>query len=428
MKKIIIIFLCMFTANSIFAGWTTVNMGTTNEFTSVSMPTDQIHFLTAINTTTYEGTLYKSTNGGATWTTLSLPSNFKLPMVCNFAPGGMNGMIAGSSLLGTSNGGVDWMPIYSPTDTVLFFGVDIRGETAWSLWAVGNKMNNGVPVIIRCANMNVAVPVYTRLTLPSNMSTLHLTSVSAMDSMTCYIGVESNSSFRGVIRTTDKGVSWTQLNTGGIEVWDIEMENNGYGYIVSGGSSSCYVQRTSDYGSTWSTVYSGTSGALKSLLQNNGLYAAGNNGKIIRSSDGGQSWVSQNSGTTANLNFINSLESNTNIMYAGGENGVLLKTLDGGVGINNISSSIPDKNLLYQNYPNPFNPSTTIKFDLKKSSYVKLIVFDALGREVETIVNEYLNIGTYTADWNSIGNTSGIYFYRLITNDFTDTGKMILMK
>lgn len=67
----------------------------------------------------------------------------------------------------------------------------------------------------------------------------------------------------------------------------------------------------------------------------------------------------------------------------------------GGVNVNNISTIVPDKNYLYQNYPNPFNPSTTIKFDLNKSADVTLTIFDALGREVETIVNEKIEAGTY---------------------------------
>jgi len=428
MKTNIIALVILFFANVCIAGWTSVNMGTTNEFTSVSMPSDQVYYLTAINPSTYAGTLYKSTNGGTTWAVVSLPSNFNLPMVCNFAEGGVNGMIAGSSLIGTSNSGASWMAVYEPLDTVLFFGVDIKGNSAWSLWAVGNKMNNGVPVIVRCANMNVAVPVYTRLTLPSNMSTYHLTSVCAKDSMVCYVGVESNASFRGIIKTTDKGATWTQLITGGIEIWDFEIEDNGYGYAVSGGSTNGYVQKTSDFGSTWSTVYSGSTGALKSLLQNNFIYAAGKNGTIIKSTDGGQSWSTQITGTTSNLNFINCLNSNPNKMYAGGANGTVLMTTDGGTGINNITSAIPDKNYLYQNYPNPFNPNTIIKFDLKKSSYVTMKIYDSMGREVETLVNEKLEAGTFAASWNGTNFPSGIYFYKMIADGFNQSGKMILVK
>jgi hypothetical protein len=84
--------------------------------------------------------------------------------------------------------------------------------------------------------------------------------------------------------------------------------------------------------------------------------------------------------------------------------------------------------LLYQNYPNPFNPSTFIKFDVSKGSFVSLKVFDALGREVVVLVNEDLRPGTYEADWNASQYPSGVYFYQLSTDGFNKTMKMILVK
>ena len=81
-----------------------------------------------------------------------------------------------------------------------------------------------------------------------------------------------------------------------------------------------------------------------------------------------------------------------------------------------------------QNYPNPFNPSTNIKFELPKTGNVKLVIYDVLGREVETLLNEKLNAGSYEAVWNADKYSSGVYFYKLETGDFTQTKKMILMK
>ena len=83
---------------------------------------------------------------------------------------------------------------------------------------------------------------------------------------------------------------------------------------------------------------------------------------------------------------------------------------------------------LYQNYPNPFNPTTSIRFDLKKTSHVKLIVYDILGREVALLVNEKLGYGGYTVDWYAKGYTSGVYFYKLITDKYVDVKKMVLIK
>lgn len=97
-------------------------------------------------------------------------------------------------------------------------------------------------------------------------------------------------------------------------------------------------------------------------------------------------------------------------------------------GINQNGTTIPDNFSLSQNYPNPFNPVTNIKFNLPKSGYVKLVVFDVMGREVATMLNENLNAGSYTADFDASNLSSGIYFYKLVTADFTDTKKMMLVK
>jgi uncharacterized delta-60 repeat protein len=98
------------------------------------------------------------------------------------------------------------------------------------------------------------------------------------------------------------------------------------------------------------------------------------------------------------------------------------------IGIKPISNEIPNGYKLSQNYPNPFNPFTKIKFTLPRSSFAKLVVYDALGEEMETIVNEQLNTATYEVDWNAAKYPSGVYFYSLSAGDFTETKKMILNK
>ncbi len=84
--------------------------------------------------------------------------------------------------------------------------------------------------------------------------------------------------------------------------------------------------------------------------------------------------------------------------------------------------------LLSQNYPNPFNPKTKIRFDVPTTSFTKLIVYDLLGREVATLVNEELKPGSYEADWDASNFSSGVYFYKIISGDFVETKKMVLMK
>lgn len=103
------------------------------------------------------------------------------------------------------------------------------------------------------------------------------------------------------------------------------------------------------------------------------------------------------------------------------------------VGIQPISSIVPEKFLLYQNYPNPFNPITKIKFDIPKytnrdRSNIRLIVFDVLGREVITLLNEKLNEGSYQVTFDGSNSTSGVYYYSLEIGNYRETKKFILLK
>jgi hypothetical protein len=89
---------------------------------------------------------------------------------------------------------------------------------------------------------------------------------------------------------------------------------------------------------------------------------------------------------------------------------------------------LPKSYALSQNYPNPFNPTTSISYDIPQNSYVSLKIFDVLGNEVQTLVNEKQDAGNYTVTFNADGITSGIYFYQLETGNFVTTKKMVLMK
>jgi hypothetical protein len=100
----------------------------------------------------------------------------------------------------------------------------------------------------------------------------------------------------------------------------------------------------------------------------------------------------------------------------------------GTVGISQIGNNIPKKFALSQNYPNPFNPVTKIKFDVPKNGNVTLEVFNNLGQVVSTLHNGYTSAGYYEASFDGSKLTSGMYFYRITSKDFTETKKMILVK
>lgn len=99
------------------------------------------------------------------------------------------------------------------------------------------------------------------------------------------------------------------------------------------------------------------------------------------------------------------------------------------IGVKRISSGVPQKFNLYQNYPNPFNPATKIKFDIAKgNSPVKIVVYDFLGKEVTTLINEPLSAGSYEVTFDATHYSSGVYFYRIVSTDFSETKRMALIK
>jgi hypothetical protein len=130
---------------------------------------------------------------------------------------------------------------------------------------------------------------------------------------------------------------------------------------------------------------------------------------------------------SSNLNSVTLLKNYANTAWSIYNSGF-------SVGIQNISTEIPSKFSLSQNFPNPFNPTTKIRFDIQKSvvssqySVVTLKVFDILGKEIATIVNERLQPGTYEASFDGSNYSSGIYFYKLQTEGFINTKKIILLK
>ena len=113
-----------------------------------------------------------------------------------------------------------------------------------------------------------------------------------------------------------------------------------------------------------------------------------------------------------------------------GSGGIILRTTNGGVSFveEQEISEIPTDYKLSHNYPNPFNPSTNIRYSIPQSSNIVIKVFDILGNEIETLVNEDKPVGTYEITWYAEKLSSGIYFYRLQAGSFVETKKMVLLR
>jgi len=196
-------------------------------------------------------------------------------------------------------------------------------------------------------------------------------------------------------------------------------------------------------------LYKSTNGGLNWAFQNNpvsqytypqindikfsypfGFAAHGtpSSGAIMITSDNGNTWTVDN-GTNTWFDCLSTY--NDYLVHCGaGEGKIWYTTIPSGV--KTISKNVPEKFLLYQNYPNPFNPTTNIKFDVpsvrQASLLVTLKVYDIMGKEVQTLVNESLKPGTYEATFDGSMLNSGVYFYRIQAGDYSETKKMLMIK
>jgi photosystem II stability/assembly factor-like uncharacterized protein len=235
----------------------------------------------------------------------------------------------------------------------------------------------------------------------------------------------------GVFRSTDAGANWTAVNSGLVYNVVFSLAASGAN-LFAGTMSRVYV--SADNGANWATCKSGMNvGELVRCLATSpkatggiNVFAGSQGGGIYYSGDLGQNWSSVFTGFT-----------DTDV-YSFAVLGGTLFAASGGVWKRPIaemttsteasSDEIPLVCNLKQNYPNPFNPATGIAFSVSAKVRASLKIYDMLGREVETLVEEVKSPGRYTVRWDAGKFASGVYFYRLIAGDFVQTRKLTLMK
>ena len=217
-----------------------------------------------------------------------------------------------------------------------------------------------------------------------------------------------------IIRTTDGGNTWELIQTGlSFElIYDIQMINENLAYASC---SAGIVLQTTDGGQSWNAFNTGVNKELSDIdfISESIGIAVGTQGTILRTDNGGVNWSVQNSFTNQNLESICFIDENS--ATAVGWAGTILHTANGGVTFiedeeNDFTQ--PKEFLLQQNYPNPFNPNTSIQYAISSTQFVTLKVYDLLGREVATLVNEEKPAGSYNAQFtiNNVQLSSGIYF------------------
>jgi hypothetical protein len=231
-----------------------------------------------------------------------------------------------------------------------------------------------------------------------------------------------------ILKTANGGTNWVQQSSGTTSyLWGVSFTDANTGTTVGTYGT---ILRTTDGGATWNQQSSGTTNHLfgVSFIDANYGTVVGGYGTILRTTDGGTTWNQQSSRTGGTLRSVSFIDVNYGTVVGSG--GAILRTTNGGATFveEEMIDGIPSEYLVSQNYPNPFNPTTKIRYTVPNSSKVVIKVFDILGKEIETLMNEEKPAGTYEVKWNGSNLPSGVYFYQLKAGTFVETKKMILLR
>jgi hypothetical protein len=241
----------------------------------------------------------------------------------------------------------------------------------------------------------------------------------------------------GVYRSSDSGLSWAPANEGltNNAIWSLAVSGT---YLYAGVTGGIF--RSTDNAASWMQVENGVT-VLRVAANNSCVIArfGPNAGTLYLSTDHGTSWRDLNSETLWDDAWNVYIHNGYVFTAAWGKgSGVWRCRLDELVSCDQSQPAIPGGFLLQQNYPNPFNPVTHIRYQISDLRYVKLTVYDLLGREVAVLVDEEKPPGSYDVQFSAKGGSasgrdasglsSGVYFYRLQAADFTQTKRLLLLR
>jgi photosystem II stability/assembly factor-like uncharacterized protein len=406
MKKLIVLFSFLAVHSISYSQWVQVNSGTSSFLQSIQIIGINTGYAAGFN-----GTVLRTTDGGLTWSSRTSPSSGNINKIF-FAPvgSGTTGWAGGTGLFKSTNGGGNWEQQSASVIADMYFADANTGAVLTSELAFGKTSNGG-----------------SNFTLTNITSRTDLAGKSLRFAVISYaLGVNAAGDSSFIFKSTNTGDTWAQVFKINGFYSSFSFVNNNTGIMCG---SSGLIRKTTDGGSSWPIINSGTSVNLQkaAYISSSIAYITGLNGVILKSTDAGATWLQQQSGTGQVLKDVLGFENDLALICGG--NGTILRTTNGGLtAINQQSNEIADSYSLSQNYPNPFNPSTKIRFSLPVHGFTKVTVYNSLGKEAAVIVNEALNAGSYQVNWNAAGFTSGVYYYRIVSGNFSDTKKMLLLK
>ena len=241
-----------------------------------------------------------------------------------------------------------------------------------------------------------------------------------------------------MLKTTDGGFSWQIQSTGTYctSIFDVDFLDNNFGIAVGGVG---FIIKTNNGGDIWEKRKIDAKWVLSdvSIIDSNNVIVVGyglqelygnvSAGVLFRSTDGGDSWHHEETGTLTN--YYGSFVLDSNNIFLCGLSEFISKSYKSTTALEHNEN---DKQVisykLFQNYPNPFNPNTVIKFQLPQKSFVTVKIYDVLGRDVLTLIEDEKPAGNFEINFNAGHLASGVYLYRIITDKFISTKKMLLIK
>ena len=367
--------------------------------------------------------LYSSSNNGDSWSKINtLPQDSEIVYVNSIGSYPNNRLFIGfnHSILFSTNNGNNWVKSNMPND---YF------NSGW-LSTIYNKSN-----FLLAGAVNYGI-------LKSTDNGINWFS-SGQDINNCVIfcfyelnGNIFTGTGAGVFESTNNGVNWINKSdgiTGGMTVYALNYIGNRF---IACNEEGLYF--STNFGNNWIKHNSLQFKTLINGVNNNFPYLLGcTPDSILTSYDYGNTWIHRNQNLESydfnSLSIINNY-----VFTCSDKHSIWRKPLQEVISVKNISSELPSKFELYQNYPNPFNPTTKIKFEIPSlnpplakggnGGVVTLKVYDILGKEIETLVNEKKSPGIYEVTFNGSSLASGIYFYKLTAGEFRETKKLILLK
>lgn len=386
----------------------------------------------------YQGTVLRTTNGGSNWLNVSgngIPSTRLLINVFGIDAGtalaaGYEG--ANTYVYRTSNAGANWTQVFTENNgfinsvwMISNLNGFMQGDPVGGRWSLWKTTNGGV-------NWDSAGLYLQQAGSEAGWNNSMFIEAAGTNSR-IWFGTNNTR----VYYSSNYGTTWNVQTTGSeINTYAISYMFVTGGDALAGGTN---MIRTTNYGTLWSPVTSAGTGNFggftgASAIADNPYIAYSwyvrNTTSIYNSMNNGTNWniaYTAPAGLFRHISPTNSFNQ-IGVFWAVRSNGGITRGTYSIGGIEPVSNEIAEKYSLSQNYPNPFNPGTTFRFSIPERSHVKLKVFNSAGMEIESLLEKELSPAVYEVNWNASKYSSGVYFYRIETESFIETKKMMLIK